>query len=97
MIRKFFSPHTASGLSGAIVASWLLVVPGNQGQTAPLKTWITAGHYVTENACEYERKIHLSGAHNMVINPGEKAKEGTREVEITDSSMCVSEDDPRLK
>ena len=97
MITKLLSPRTAMSLSGAFVASWLLIVPGNQGRTAPLKTWITAGRYVSEDACLYERKIHLSGAHNMVINPGEQAKEETQEIEITDSSMCISDDDPRLK
>lgn len=67
------------------------------GVDARLKSWIQAGKYVDQNACEYERKIHLSGAHNMIANPGETSKQELKGILITDTSMCIAEDDPQMK
>jgi len=84
--------------NGIVLVAWLLVVPpASDQQTAALKNWQRVGTYVTEDACEYERQIHKAGAHNMVTNPGESGRTDLGGSRISESSLCVAEDDPRLQ
>jgi len=92
IIRRFAMAN------GIALAAWLLIVPpASDQQNAALKNWQRVGTYVSEEACEYERKIHLAGAHNMVTNPGESGRTELGGSTISESSLCLSEDDPRLQ
>ncbi|GEM_PF-3422799 len=96
--RKEQEGAIESLLGAVVVFAWLLLVPaGDGGVNAPLKTWFKAGSYATQEACEYEKKIHLAGAHNMVVNPGESARHEQKAIVITESSLCISDDDRRLQ
>jgi hypothetical protein len=98
MKRGISEMSAAAGSLAAALFAWLLLVPpGGNDVSQPLKSWQKAGSYVSERACEYERRIHLAGAHNMVPNPGEAARTDLNGITITESSMCVSDTDARLR
>jgi len=76
---------------------WLLLLPVGAHGNAALNTWQKAGTYIDDDACRREIKINVAGARNIATNPGEISREQIDGTPITESSVCVSEDDPRLR
>ena len=94
-MRTIVTDGFQTGLAALFV--WLLLLPTGSRSNTPLTTWQKAGTYVDEEACEHEIKINLAGARNIATNPGEISREQIDGTPITDSSVCISEDDPRLR
>jgi hypothetical protein len=82
-------------LSG--ILGWLLLVSPAGKHPVPMSKWSSAGTYATEDSCEYEKELQMTGAHAMFPNRGEEQKREPHQLTSSSISACVSEDDPRLK
>jgi hypothetical protein len=81
-------------LAGAVLAGWILVAPtidcarqGLQRET-PLSQWERGDHFASRTSCEDYRSTVIES---------EKSDSGNIYVERYSYSICVQDDDPRLK
>ncbi|HEV2169777.1 MAG TPA: hypothetical protein VGR40_02460 [Candidatus Binatus sp.] len=80
--------------ASALLAGWILIAPtidcarrGLQRQT-PLSEWERVDHFQSQESCENYRAIVIEA---------EKNDSGNLFVQRYSYSLCVQEDDPRLK
>jgi len=80
--------------AGVVLAGWLLMAPtidcardGLQSQT-PLSEWESVDSFTSQESCENYRSIVIAA---------EKSDSGIANVERYSYSICVPDDDPRLK